>query len=91
VGAGLLARPVHVRLGSGPGATWLQAGAETLKAAGLETVQENEARNTWFEIPGQSMSAMGRAISAVLRREANCESGVSQLLPANPPSGYPCN
>src|ERR1035437_4565500 len=33
-----------------PRSTWEYAGTLTLKAAGLETVETNEARNTWLEI-----------------------------------------
>ena len=33
-----------------PRPTWEQAGTVTLQAAGLETVEINEARNTWLEI-----------------------------------------
>jgi hypothetical protein len=33
-----------------PHDTWDYAGTLTLKAAGLETVETNEARNTWLEI-----------------------------------------
>jgi len=46
-----------------PRATWEFAGTLTLKAAGLETVESGEARNTWFEILGQSLSSMARAIA----------------------------
>lgn len=61
-----------------PRATWEYAGTLTLKAAGLETVESGEARNTWFEILGQSLSAMGRSISAFLGREVTCASGVER-------------
>src|SRR5262245_50958503 len=33
-----------------PQPTWEHAGRVTLQAAGLETVERNEARNTWLEI-----------------------------------------
>src|SRR4051812_39001028 len=38
-----------------PAATWQHAGALTLNAAGLETAESNEARNTWLEILSQSL------------------------------------
>ncbi|MCX6632564.1 MAG: hypothetical protein NTW28_33585, partial [Candidatus Solibacter sp.] len=41
-----------------PASTWEYAGTLTLKAAGLETVETNEARNTWLEILGQSLSTL---------------------------------
>ena len=61
-----------------PRATWEYAGTLTLKAAGLETVESGEARNTWFEILGQSLSAMARSIGSFLGREVTCESGVER-------------
>ena len=58
-----------------PRPTWEYAGTLTLKAAGLETVETGEARNTWLEILGQSLSVLARAIGAVLGREVACEAG----------------
>ena len=64
-----------------PRATWEYAGTVTLKAAGLETVERNEARNTWLEILAQSLSTMARSISSLLRREVRCEGG-QELAPS---------
>ncbi len=61
-----------------PKATWEFAGTLTLKAAGLETVEAGEARNTWFEILGQSLSVMARSIGARIGQEVTCDSGVEQ-------------
>jgi flagellar motor switch protein FliN/FliY len=61
-----------------PRATWEYAGTLTLKAAGLETIAAEEIRNTWFEILGQSLSAMGRSIGSVLGREVTCDAGVER-------------
>jgi flagellar motor switch protein FliN/FliY len=61
-----------------PRATWEQAGTITLKAAGLETVEIAEARSTWLEILGQSLSAMARSIGSVLGREVTCEAGAEK-------------
>jgi flagellar motor switch protein FliN len=58
-----------------PQSTWDYIGTLTLKAAGLETVETNEARNTWLEILGQSLSGLARSISNVLGREVSCEAG----------------
>jgi len=58
-----------------PRATWEHAGTLTLKAAGLETVEASEARNTWLEILGQSLSALARAVGALLGREVTCDAG----------------
>jgi flagellar motor switch protein FliN/FliY len=61
-----------------PRASWEHLGTLTLKAAGLETVGPDEARNTWFEILGQSLSGMARAIGVVVGQEVNCEAGVER-------------
>jgi flagellar motor switch protein FliN len=58
-----------------PRATWEHAGTLTLKAAGLETVEAGEARNTWLEILGQSLSALARSVGALLGREVTCDAG----------------
>jgi flagellar motor switch protein FliN/FliY len=65
---------MEVWVGS-PRAVWEHVGTETLKAAGLETVAEAEARNTWIEILGQSLGEMARAIGAVLGHEIGCDAG----------------
>jgi flagellar motor switch protein FliN/FliY len=67
-----------------PRSTWEYAGTLTLKAAGLETVETNEARNTWLEILGQSLSAVARAIGGVLGKEVACESGAERAPETNP-------
>jgi flagellar motor switch protein FliN len=61
-----------------PRAVWEHIGTLTLKAAGLETAGSSEARNTWFEILGQSLSSLANAIGARLGREVNCEAGVER-------------
>jgi flagellar motor switch protein FliN/FliY len=61
-----------------PRRAWEYAGGLTLKAAGLETIDPGEAKNTWVEILGQSLSAMARAISAVIGREVACGAGIER-------------
>jgi len=61
-----------------PRALWEYAGALTLKAAGLESVEIAEARSTWFEILGQSLAAMARSIGSLVGREVNCDVGVER-------------
>jgi len=61
-----------------PEPTWRYVGTLTLKAAGLDTVAIGEARNTWFEIVGQSLSAMARSISSLLGREVTCAPGAER-------------
>jgi flagellar motor switch protein FliN/FliY len=67
-----------------PHSTWDYAGTLTLKAAGLETVETNEARNTWLEILGQSLSGLARSIGSVLGREVTCEAGTERAPEATP-------
>ena len=67
-----------------PRSTWEYAGTLTLKAAGLETVETNEARNTWLEILGQSLSGLARAIGGVLGKEVTCEAGTERAPETNP-------
>jgi len=56
-------------------AAWEYAGALTLKAAGLDTVETTEAKNTWFEILGQSLAVVARSIGSLLHREVTTENG----------------
>jgi flagellar motor switch protein FliN/FliY len=58
-----------------PRTAWEQAGTLTLKAAGIDTVETGEARNTWLEILGQALSPLARAIGGMLGREVSCEGG----------------
>jgi flagellar motor switch protein FliN/FliY len=58
-----------------PQTAWEYAGALTLKAAGLETVETTEAKNTWFEILGQSLAVVARSIGTLLHREVTTENG----------------
>jgi len=70
-----------------PRATWERAGALTLKAAGLETVETTEAKNTWVEILGQSLAVMARSISSLLGREVTTEAG-TERGPDSPPGEW---
>jgi flagellar motor switch protein FliN/FliY len=67
-----------------PRPTWEFAGTLTLKAAGLETVETAEARNTWLEILGQSLSGVATAMGQVLGREVMCGPGAER-----PPEAIP--
>jgi len=61
-----------------PRTAWEQAGTLTLKAAGLDTVEIDEARNTWLEILGQALAPMARAIGSTLGCEVTCEAGAER-------------
>jgi flagellar motor switch protein FliN/FliY len=73
-------QPLHISADAlvwvgAPRATWDHAGTLTLRAAGLETVEPSEARNTWLEILGQSLSALARSVGMLLGREVTCDTG----------------
>jgi flagellar motor switch protein FliN/FliY len=58
-----------------PRASWEYAGTLVLKAAGLETVALDEAKNTWLEVLGQSLGVMARSLGSFLGREVACLAG----------------
>jgi flagellar motor switch protein FliN/FliY len=70
-----------------PRPTWDQIGTVTLKAAGLETVETAEAKNTYIEILGQSLSPLARAIGGMLGREVTCGTGEESAPAAMPETG----
>jgi flagellar motor switch protein FliN len=69
-----------------PRALWEYAGTVTLKAAGLETVELAEARNTWLEILGQSLGVMARSMGAIFGHEVTCDAGVERAGDAESPN-----
>ena len=76
-------QPIHAGEGTSvwvgaPAAAWEYAGTLTLKAAGLETVAASEAKNTWLEILGQSLSVLARSVGAILGREVTCDAGAER-------------
>ncbi len=66
-----------------PRRLWEAAGTLILQSAGLEKVEQAEARNTWLEVLGQSLAAMARSAGAVLGREVTCEGGAEHPAPAD--------
>ena len=70
-----------------PRGVWEYCGTLTLKAAGLETVEAGEARNTWLEILGQSLGGVARSLTSLLRREVTCETG-SEHIPEPQPQEW---
>jgi flagellar motor switch protein FliN/FliY len=66
-----------------PRGVWEYAGTLTLKAAGLETVEIGEAKNTWFEILGQSLGAVARALTALMGHEVTTETGAERAPEAD--------
>jgi flagellar motor switch protein FliN/FliY len=81
------AAPQVVAWVAAPRVTWEQAGTLTLKAAGLETVETTEAKDTWLEILGQSLAVMARSIGALLGREVTTEAG-AERSPDPPPAEW---
>lgn len=55
--------------------TWYYLGDSTLKAAGLETSDPVEIKNTWLEILGQWQSALARLLGSHLGQEVTAEAG----------------
>src|SRR5262245_14621978 len=70
-----------------PRPTWEHAGTVTLRAAGLDTVEPNEARNTWLEILGQSLGGMARSIGGLIGREVTCAPGGERSPERAPETG----
>ncbi len=61
-----------------PRVLWEYAGGVTLRAAGLDTFEPEEARNTWLEILAQSFSATARSIGLLLGREVSSTAGMER-------------
>jgi len=70
-----------------PKGAWENTGTITLKAAGLETVELIEARNTYIEIVGQSLASLARSIGAMLGREVGCGPGEERVPASMPETG----
>lgn len=64
-----------------PQSTWEYAGSLVLKAAGLDSVEAGEAKNTWIEVLGQSLSVVARGAGGMLGREVSCETGSEAAPP----------
>jgi flagellar motor switch protein FliN/FliY len=54
---------------------WSQLGKRALHAAGIDVVEDAEARNTWIEMLQQSISGLMRVLSAKLGRPVECGTG----------------
>ena len=64
-----------------PAAAWADLGGRTLRAAGLDEVDSEHARNTWLEILGQALSVLSRSLSQAFGREVTCGTGVANQAP----------
>jgi flagellar motor switch protein FliN/FliY len=63
--------------------TWVSIGTRSLKMAGIEEVDRNDARGTYLEILQQALSGFAQSLSPLVGREVTCEKGrqVSDLPP----------
>jgi flagellar motor switch protein FliN/FliY len=57
---------------------WNEVGTRVLQGAGIELVEQSEARNTWFEIIGQATSGAARALG---RNGLELECGAGGQIP----------
>jgi flagellar motor switch protein FliN/FliY len=58
-----------------PARTWNELGGRTLRAAGIDTVEEADARNTYLEILNQSLSGLAQSLSGRIGHEVSCAQG----------------
>lgn len=63
-------------------ATWQELGGRTLRAAGIDTVEAADARNTYIEILNQSFGGLAQALSGRLGVEVTCTKGDAASAPA---------
>ena len=75
----------HFEIGSGasawvaaPPGVWEYVGGVTLQAAGVENANPAEVKSTWFEIVGQSLAGLARAVSSILGREVAAAAGAER-------------
>jgi flagellar motor switch protein FliN/FliY len=66
-----------------PGPSWSALGRLVLRGAGIEQIEEADARNTYLEILSQSLSGLAQTLSSRLATEVTCAPG--SLVPE--PSG----
>jgi flagellar motor switch protein FliN/FliY len=65
-----------------PAGAWREMGAAALRATGIESVEEADARSTYLEILKQSLAGLAQAIGSRVGREVSCENG--REIPARP-------
>jgi len=58
-----------------PAEAWRELGGRTLRAAGIDTVEEADAKNTYLEILSQSLSGLAQALGSRLGAEVTCAKG----------------
>lgn len=65
-----------------PEETWRDLGTRVLKAAGMDTVSDEESRSTCLEIVQQAISGLAQAITSKLGREIDA-------MPCREPASFP--
>ena len=58
-----------------PEQTWVSIGTRSLKMAGIEEVDRNDARGTYLEILQQALSGFAQSLSPLVGKEVTCEKG----------------
>ncbi len=58
-----------------PEQTWLSIGTRSLKMAGIDEVERNDARSTYLEILQQALSSFAQSLSGLVEHEVTCEKG----------------
>lgn len=66
-----------------PEQTWVNIGTRSLKMAGIEEVDRNDARGTYLEILQQAFSSFAQSLSGLAGYEITCEKG--RQIPAVQP------
>lgn len=62
---------------------WNELGTRALQGAGIDLIERDEARNTWFEIVQQSMSGAARAVAREGITVSQGDSGPAEGPPQN--------
>lgn len=62
---------------------WNELGTRALQGAGIDLIERDEARNTWFEIVQQSMSGAARAVAREGPTVSQGDSGPAEGPPQN--------
>jgi flagellar motor switch protein FliN/FliY len=69
-----------------PAQSWSELGGRTLRAAGIDTVEEADAKNTYLEILSQSLSGVAQSAGSHLGVEVTCGEGAAR--PETPSGGH---
>ena len=64
-----------------PRESWNELGGRTLRAAGIDTVEADDARSTYLEIQSQSLAAVAQSLSQKMGGEVTCAQGGQSAPP----------